>query len=151
MSSVDFSQLYLYLGTLEERIYTGMVNGLQEGASVLQDLAQATSAYQDDTGATRAGTVAAVISTLDDGGGRLVGAVEVADSLNPGHGQQNVDLSPSEGLVHLVLTSQTDYAIFLETAHGGRNAFIQSSMQQFTPQAMAYAQAGVDQAVQGGT
>jgi hypothetical protein len=144
----DFSQLYAWLDTAEDRVTRGAHTGLEKGASVLEDAAKATAAYNDQTGATRAGTVAAVISTIDDGSGKLSSAQGAAEGLNPGHGQNNVSIGPSADAVVVALTSQTDYAIDLETEHAGRNAFIAPTMQQYSGQLDQFAAAGVKQEIE---
>jgi hypothetical protein len=144
----DFSQLYSWLDTVEQRVTRGAHQGLSTGADVVAQAAQQTSVYNDDTGATRASTVAVVISTIDDGSGKLSAAESAADAHNPGHGQNNVAISSSADRVVVALTSQTDYAGFLETTHAGRNAFIQPTMQQFQGQLGQYAANGVKQEIE---
>jgi hypothetical protein len=89
-----------------------------------------------------------VISTIDDGSGQLQAATQAADSLNPGHAQQNVQISPSADAVVVALASQTDYAQYLETENAGAHAFIQPTMQQYSGQLGQFAAAGVKQEIE---
>jgi hypothetical protein len=148
MSTTDFSQIYAWLDTAESRITQGAHNGLTHGAGQLQAAAEQTAAYQDKTGATRAGTVAAVISTLDDGSGQLQAAAQAANEANPGHGEQHVDLGPSEGQIAVVLTSQTDYAWVFAATHAGAHDWIGPTLDQHIPELNQAAADGVKAAIE---
>lgn len=131
--------LYKGFKGLEREILKAQVRAMRRGALLMARAARSTGAYQDDTGATRASTYAFVQNfTKADVPGD---AEDIAEAINPGHGVSTIRaIYGSEefffgeaGDPVIILSTGTDYTQFLETAAGGRNAFLGPSMDSVAP------------------
>ena len=147
--SNDFDPILAALDSiLVPAIEEALAAGLQSGAEQLQSLAQATSAYNDDTSATRSGTVAYAATPQDDGSAAFDAALAAVEAHNPGHGQSvGIGESVDENSYAVVLTSATDYINHLESDHAGARAFIAPTMQQNAPQITAAVAAALGSAL----
>lgn len=128
--SDDFGQILQRLDALEKRARAAALRGLRGAAAAMQRDAQETSAYKGMSGATRASTVAVVISAEDDGAGELQAAYQrAAEHLGGfvGHaGQPHLEPagSVSGDEIAVILTVPTDYIDKLETERAGEKAFL---------------------------
>lgn len=127
-----WQDLYDGLVGLEREILKAEVRAARQGARDVERYAQQTWKYNDETGATRASTVAFVKGfTRDD---RIAEAEAIASQLNPGYAisaAEAVELyegDESGNQIEIVLTTGTIYTIYLETARGGQNAFLVSTL-----------------------
>lgn len=122
--------LFLGLDQFDHLAIEGAVEGLRVGAQDLQDDLRATGAYTNQTGATRAGTVAYVIGPGYDGSDLLEQAASEAEALNPGHSQATAAGDVPDDSIAVIATSATDYAKDVETAKAGERAFLGPGMLQ---------------------
>jgi hypothetical protein len=139
-SDRGFEDIYSRLDAIIPAVLHKAVEGANRGADVLQSDAQATSAYNGMSGATRASTVAYVASTEDDGSSKVNTALRAAEALLDGFtGHSGATLLEDSGEtveadhVKVVLTVPTDYIKWLEIGHGGRNAFLGDTMDNGAP------------------
>jgi hypothetical protein len=135
-----FEDIFAHLDALIPQIKAKAVEGAQRGATVLQEDAQATTAYFGQSGATRASTVAYVATTEDDGSSKANAALAIAEQLLDGFkghdGAQLLEdsgesLSPDQ--VKIILTVPTDYIKALETDNGGQKAFLGDTLDNAAP------------------
>jgi len=145
MQTEGFESIFIDLDALAPRIVGGAVRGLIGAADELADAARGSGAYEDQSGATRAGTTAYVVGGNVDGSGALArGAAEVA-ARNPGHEfVESID-GGGENEVVVVLTVPTDYADDLETKNAGAHAFIGPAMTSGVGALQAAALSGIAQ------
>jgi hypothetical protein len=102
--------------------------GLTAGAAELQATMRQTTAYNDDTGATRAGTVAYVVGPGETGGAALAVAVAAVERENPGR-SATARGSIGPGTLGVVATIPTDYQRHLEVERAGAHAVIGPAME----------------------
>lgn len=95
--------------------------GLVAGAARLEARAKSTRAYQDDTGATRAGTVAYVVGESDE---RFTEAIAAVLDKNPLEIASEELPGPEPGVGRIVLTVPLTYTVLLELARAGANGFL---------------------------
>ena len=126
----DFDAILKRLTELEHLVPEGAVEGLRLGAQDLQDDLQATGAYHNQTGATRAGTVAYVVGGGYSGVDRLHAAAGEVEALNPGHSQATPAGDVPDDTISVIATSATAYAKDVETARAGERAFLGPGMLQ---------------------
>ncbi len=124
--SQGWDTIFQGLDALEQRIEQAAIRGLERGAEQLEAQAKATDAYNDQTGATRASTVAFVAHRGDDGSTDVNAARAAGDAHNPEKGiTVSFSYMPAEAEnPHVILTAMMRYDIHLETARAGQNAFI---------------------------
>lgn len=120
----DFDAILARLAEMERLAEQGAADGLRLGASGVQDALQATTAYNNDTGATRAGSVVYVVGEGVNDLDRVEAAAQAAEALNPGHSQAAPAGTVEDGHIAVVATSATDYADHLETEQAGARAFL---------------------------
>jgi hypothetical protein len=96
--------------------------GLAVGAQAMQATMQQTTAYNDDTGATRAGTVAYVVTPQDDGSAAVGDAVAAVEAENLGRSATGRGTLPGE--IGVVATVPTDYQRHLEVMQAGAHAVL---------------------------
>jgi hypothetical protein len=108
---------------IEREIVEAARRGLVSEAPNLAARARNTDVYDDQTGATRAGTFAEVAGT-DDHARRA--AAEVA-ARNPGH--EHLE-SIAAGELTVVLSAATDYQQYLSIKNGGRHDALGPAMDQ---------------------
>jgi hypothetical protein len=103
---------------------------MEAGAELLQGVAVATDAYQDDTGATRAGTVAYVASARGGGATAVRRAAAEVRRLRFDDNQVELDqvAGPTGHDLTIVLTVPTRYVLDLETERAGAHAFIRPTI-----------------------
>lgn len=118
------------LDRLEAAILAAAREGMEQGAELMQGVAVATDAYQDDTGATRAGTVAYVAGARGGGAADVRRAAAEVRRLRFDDDQVELDqvAGPTGQDLAIVLTVPTRYAIDLETAHAGEHSFIRGTV-----------------------
>lgn len=106
-----------------------VIEGLHDGAALVQASLDATTAYDDDTTATRASSVALVFGPGQDPSSEAAHALAEAEAANPGK-TESVPYGPGNvaELPHIVATAYTDYAKELELDEGGQRAFINPSV-----------------------
>lgn len=126
----DFDAILARLTVFEATVPQGAADGLRLGAHDLEAALLATSAYNNDTGATRAGTTAYVIGGGTDDSNRLAAAAAEAEARNPGRSQATTAGTVADGTISVIATSATDYADHLETAGAGARAFLGPTMLQ---------------------
>lgn len=130
----DFTEIITGTEQLADRLKLAYFAGAAEGAEALQEAAQASDTYGDDTGATRKSTVAYLSTAEDDGSAAFSAALSAAEAANPGHGHsESADVQPDENTAYVFLTVPTDYAWALEEANAGDHAFIAPLMEQYAP------------------
>jgi hypothetical protein len=145
----DFGQIERRLDELERRARAAALRGLRQAAQVMQRDAQETSAYAGMSGATRAATVAVVISAEDDGAGELQAAYNrAAEHLggfvgHAGHPLLTPAGSVSGDEITVVLTVPTDYIDDLETERAGEKAFLGPTMDAHRQRLAAAAAAAI--------
>lgn len=150
--------LYKGFAGLEREIRKAEVRAMRRGALLMQKKAQATHAYQDETGATRASTFAFVQNFTKDNrktGNPANNAEDLAEAMNPGHGTSVIRalygaeefFFGEKGDPVIILSTGTDYTAALETNYGGQNAFLGPTMDEVGPQVhaliMQYCQSAV--------
>lgn len=123
-----FDDILRHLDDLPRRQIAGAVEGARVGAQTLQDAARETGTYQNQSGATRAGTVAYVVGGGYDGSGLLHQAVAAAEQLNPGQTETHTAGTVGPDEIVVILTAATTYAGVLETRFAGQQAFIEPTM-----------------------
>lgn len=135
-----FEDIFARLDALIPLIKHKAVEGATRGAAVLQDDAQATSAYYGMSGATRASTVAYVATSEDDGSSKAQAALSRATGLLSGFtGHNGAQLLEDSGAsvtidqIKIVLTVPTDYIVKLETETGGQKAFLGDTLDSAAP------------------
>lgn len=125
MKTHGFRQMIDALDRLEAEIIEAALEGADAAAAHAQDVMRATTAYNNQTWATRTSTTAYVA-----GPGRspsLARAVAQVDARNPGHSEVSTIALPDD-VIAVIMTVPTDYVIDLETRRGGRNAFIKPTL-----------------------
>ena len=144
----DFSEIIAGLDRLPQLLAQAAARGLAQGAQALEADALGTNAYNDDTGGTRAGTVAYVATADDDGSAAFNAAYGAAETENPGHGaSEEAGEQPDADTMYVVLTVATDYAWVLEQGHGGAHAFVGRTMQEHAAAIQQAAAAAVAEAL----
>jgi len=141
----DFAPILAALDSiLIPAIEQALAAGLVAGAGQLQGIAQASGTYEDDTGATRSGTVAYAATPEIDGSAAFGAALAAVEQHNPGTGQSvGTGESVDENTYAVVLTVPSDYIDKLEIEHAGARAFLGPAMQQNAPQITAAVAAAV--------
>jgi len=97
--------------------------------------AQATNAYQDDTGANRAATGSFVVGLGIDQNGVAEKLAREADRLNEGHAFLTTVPGPPDGVGTIYTTTATDYAINLERDRAGAHAYLSDALYSEAPAA----------------
>lgn len=101
------------------------VRGLTVGAGAMEADMRQSSAYENQTGATRSSTVAVVVSRYTDAQGRIRDAEGVAASLNPGETQLEAVILPGHpDDPAIVATVPTTYQADLENRNAGEQAVL---------------------------
>ncbi len=111
-------------------IEAAALEGMEEAAPIIEGVAIATTAYNDDTGATRAATVAYVATARGGGAARMRRAAAEVRRLR--FDARQVELTTAEGPtgpdISIILTVPTTYVIGLETLYAGDHAFIRPTI-----------------------
>lgn len=131
----DFSAIDRFLDSFVEQVTARARVGLAAGANDMQAAMRQTSAYNDDSGATRAGTVAYVVGPGATGAAELAAAVRAVEAENPGHGATAG--GALAGDVGVVATIPTDYQRFLESERAGQNAVLAPALAAFADELTA--------------
>jgi gamma-glutamyl:cysteine ligase YbdK (ATP-grasp superfamily) len=114
--------------------------GLTAGAADMQAMMRQATAYNDDTGATRAGSVAYVVSRQDSGGAALGDAVDAVEDKNPG--ESATASGTLRGDLGVVATVPTAYQRYLEVERAGENAVLGPALSAFADELTARAAEG---------
>jgi hypothetical protein len=139
MPDQGFETIFNFLDGLHDQVKRAAVVGLKNGAAAMESTAQATGAYNDQSTATRASTVAYVATTEDDGSNEATRAYNEATSRladYTGHsGQPFIDdagipLGADE--IKVILTSMDDYVQWLE--RNPNHAFLLDTLTQHADQ-----------------
>lgn len=141
-----FSALFRHLDELVEESAQLAAEGLRPGASTLEARARATTAYQDDTGATRDGTVAYVIGGGVDDSSIIETAAGLVDAKNPGTSLVTDGDAVDADTVAVILTVPTEYEDDLETRAGGASAHLAPALDETAAALTAAAIAGLRRA-----
>lgn len=137
------AQIRDQLRQLERQIRAGAAAGMARAAAEVEGVALATESYEDDTGATRAGTLAFVAGDGDSGRGRVREAAAEVEYLNPGSAVVEAITGPARGDLALILTAITSYSAFLEL----RDPFIGDTLQAEAPRVVEAIRDGVREAL----
>lgn len=135
--SGEFDNVFRALDQLQRAIIEAAEDGLRQAAEDVTAFLQASDAYGDQTGATRAGSIAFVATPQDDGSGEFNAAYGAVAELNPDHAYAEEAGGPAADEIMLVATVPTDYQQHLETANAGDHATLRPSMEALTPQIQA--------------
>lgn len=119
---LDLTDIEQRLRAMEAFYRQRAVRGLVGGAADMQQAMRQTTAYNDDTEATRAGTVAYVVTPDNDGSAALGDAVADVEAKNPGHSA--TARGRLRGEIGVIATVPTDYQEYLERLRAGQNAVI---------------------------
>lgn len=130
----DFDNVFRALDQMQRQIEQAAVDGLRQAAGEVTAFLQASDAYGDQTGATRAGSIAFVVTPEDDGSGEFNAAYGAVAELNPGHAYAEDAEGPGPDELMLVATVPTDYQQHLETANAGDHATLRPAMEALGPQ-----------------
>lgn len=131
---MSIDQIITNLRRLERDSIAAVGRGLQAGAGDIEATAQATTAYDGMSGATRAATIAYVVGAGLDEGTQADAAYTAAAGLLTGftgHAGQPMLVSipgPNPDVAEIVLTVPTDYILDLETERAGEKAFIADAL-----------------------
>lgn len=125
-----FAQLYTNLRRYADAVEEAVGAGLADAAPSVTSQARSTSAYQDQTGATRESTVAFVVSKNSDGGGEVAAAKAAAQGANPGSVLSFQVSFFVTDVQRLILTAFTHYIEHLERSRAGIHASIGPAMAQ---------------------
>lgn len=136
----DFSAIDRFLDGFVAQALARAQAGLAAGAGDMQTAMRQTSAYNDDTGATRAGTVAYVVGPNTSGAAELGAAVSAVERENPGHAATAGGTLAGE--VGVVATIPTDYQRYLESERAGQNAVLAPALAAFADELTARAAEG---------
>lgn len=120
----SFVILDAQLEELERRVTEDIKRAMEQIAPAVQDAAQATTVYNNVTGATRASTVAYVLGLGDAYHPSFFLAFNEAESLNPGHGDPDPPRPPLPGEITLYVLSATDYSKWLNERRGSASAYL---------------------------
>lgn len=117
-----------------DRAFDGARDGLKPEATAVAQQMRTNHPHGNVTGATEAGYGARVVGRGETGGSEFNAEVSAAETLNPGHvATGSVQVG---GIVGVIIDSKTDYQVYLETEHAGRDAVlgptVASSGQRFT-------------------
>lgn len=109
--------------------------GAKEGAKILQQNAESTTAYRGITGATRTSTIAGVLGP--EWGSEFDSAYNVADLLLDGNTEHDgkpyrtsIPGPTDPDDIVIVLTVPTDYIVKLETENAGAKAFLGDALNE---------------------
>jgi hypothetical protein len=136
----DFGTSDAALATLIAQVTARARAGLAAGAADMQTAMRQTSAYNDDSGATRAGTVAYVVGAGSTGAAELGAAVSAVERENPGHAATAGGVLSGE--LGVVATIPTDYQQYLESERAGQNAVLAPALAAFADELTARAAEG---------
>jgi hypothetical protein len=114
---------------LAERVNAQVVSSARQQAPLLEAYARRTRKFRDISGATRASTVAVVVTADDSGDRALQTAQAMAEALRPGSTlvEPGPALAANE-LASVRLTALTRYVRELCVNHAGRKDFLTPSM-----------------------
>ena|SRR5689334_5686247 len=133
-----FADIYAGMERLERQIREAGRRGLHDSIPLLESDAKASGAYNDQTGATRASTVAFIVTEGDGGSDRAEAALAAGEALNPGHGTaEEITLDNLAETDYAILTAMMDYDKFLEIKNAGAHAVIEPAMTQQAGQVAA--------------
>jgi hypothetical protein len=131
----DFREIDRFLDQFVAQATARAQAGLAAGARDMQTAMRQTSAYNDDSGATRAGTVAYVVGPGISGAAELAAAVRAVEGENPGHSATAG--GTLAGDVGVVATIPTDYQRYLESERAGQNAVLAPALAAFADELTA--------------
>ncbi len=140
MQSFGFDDILQRLDDIERDIRDELRIGMERGASIIESDGKATTAYKGMSGATRAGTVAYVADSQDNGLSHFGEALDAASALLSGFrghfGQPHEESIGSVGSDEIVIiyTVPTDYIDKIETGNGGEKAFLEDTFNVAAPQ-----------------
>lgn len=138
--SLDLADIERGLREMEAFYRQRAARGLRAGAADMQATMRATTVYNDDTGATRAGTVAYVVGDGDSGASVLAEAVDAVEDKNPG--SSATAPVTIDGDLGVVATIPTDYQEELEFANQGDRAVLGPALDLFADTLTARAARG---------
>lgn len=145
MSNNGFDGILAGLEQLGRDIEAAAVRGLANGAAEIQATARASAAYTNDSGATRASTVAFVVVGGGADGTVVDAALAEAEQNRPGSGQA-VELSfVDRDNPRVVVTAMTNYVEPLVVKYAGQNDFLGPTMDSDAPRLMDAAFAAIEQ------
>lgn len=136
MSAEDLSGIddaIAWLTAFPALVPAAAATALEGVAQAMTNDAQATARYQDDTGATRASTIAYThdATGVVEGAGLVGAAYQGAETYNGDHAVvEEVPDPAAPGGVTVVLTTFTDYTDDLVTMQGGARDFLGSTLTQ---------------------
>lgn len=104
------------------------VYALEQAVESVMSDAKATTSYTDDTGATRASTVAYVQSHTFGRNPIAEHARSIAGSIRPGSASDEPPPAPVRGTVELVAYSATDYSYHLNIRDAGESMYLSDAV-----------------------
>lgn len=111
-----------------------LLRGLERGAEQLTEAGQGADSYNQQSGATREGTIAYVSTAENDGSAVFNAAKARVEDKNPGQsiGESGPAATPDAPMI--VFTVPTSYQFALELANGGDHAFLAPLLDANAPQ-----------------
>lgn len=147
MTNVRAGNVIDHLQGALHRLERSVAAGLSRSAEEVEFVAKQTTAYRDQTGATRASTNAYGFSPSDDGSRVVEDATGRGGELNPG--RTIMDNFTPEHEYGVVLTAMMDYNRQLETWNGGEKSFIGPTMSRMYTVIMDKVRKAVSESLEG--
>jgi hypothetical protein len=131
-AKASFLPQELYLEHLIDNIERYMLDALNDVVGDVEQTAVSTTAYEDDTSATRNSTIAYVSTP-----GTLPQEVEIAQAVangyRPGSATDEPPPPAAPGTLDLVAYSATDYSLFLNVRGAGETMYLAEAIELNTP------------------
>lgn len=120
MGVIGFDTMKQGLDTLAQRIDLAAREGLVDAVPTVEAHLKATTAYNNQTGATRASSIVFVEGAE---GADVTDAIAQVVALNPGfEAAESMDTDPDA--ITVIATAYTEYTLDLHTDYGGQHAFL---------------------------
>lgn len=115
-------ELIAGLEKMRKAALEGAKQGLKGAAGSLKTEMRTSPVHGDVTGASHANYTAYVVGGGETGSSEIAESISAVESLNPGH--SDTSTVSIQGELGVVITSFTDYQIYLETENAGARAVI---------------------------